>query len=166
MRGMLLAIAVFLVSTVAYGDEIGLTTTGVGILTIPTGSEWINVTIQCWGGGGGGGGCYYGYGGGGGGGGAYACNTYTSLSSGAYNYYIGSGGEGGAGGTTGYAGDTGGGTIWNYGGSEDVYATGGSGGSGGGIGGFGTGGNAGLVLAGSGYQGGAGGIEDSHTNGY
>ena len=105
----------FLVSVAAHGQQMVLpvTNTGAGSITVPTGYDWINVTVQCWSGGGGGGGGWYVYGGGGGGGGAYAYNTYPTLLSGLYNYYIGAGGGGGASINNGSAG---GDTIWNYGG--------------------------------------------------
>ena len=129
---------------------LSLTSAGAGSVTIPVGYEWTNVTVQCWGGGGGGGG----YGpqytsGGGGGGGAYASNAYATLLSGTYDYLIGAGGGVG---DDEVNGGNGGNTIWNYGGSQDIYVTGGGGdvyNGGSGIGG--------LVLAGMGYSGGEGG---------
>ncbi len=132
------------ISSVVRGDTLTLTTTGTGSVTIPAGYAWSDVTVQCWGGGGGGGEANYG---GGGGGGAYAFNTYAALPSGIYDYYIGGGGAG-----TSADGLAGGNTIWNFGGAQDIFVTGGDGGSA-----DGTGGAAGLVLAGTGYQGGAGG---------
>jgi hypothetical protein len=137
------------VSTIAYGSEISLTTTGAGIVTIPAGYEWTNVTVQCWGGGGGA--AYEGAGGGGGG--AYSSKTYATLAAGAYNYYVGAGGAGSAQGDSFIQAVSGSNTIWNYGGAQDIIAGGGGAalipGENGGAGG--------LVLAGTGYAGGAGG---------
>jgi hypothetical protein len=138
---------VLIVSAVARGDTITLNNSGEGSVTIPAGQQWIDVEVQCWGGGGGGSDGSIWYSGGGGGGGAYAYGTYTSLPSGTYNYYIGMGGPASA-----LNANPGGSTIWNYGGAQDIYVTGGGGG-----GGTGNGGSPGLVLAGTGYQGGAGG---------
>ena len=144
---------------VAGGDTLPLTTPGSGSVTIPAGYEWTDVTVQCWGGGGGGGGGSDFFGAAGGGGGAYAYNSYATLPSGTYNYFVGTGGNYGyyyysfQGWSSVSAGSVGGNTIWNYGGSQDIYATGGSSG----LGGAGGGGSGGLVLAGSGFQGGAGG---------
>jgi len=145
---------------VARGAIITETSTGVGSLTIPTGYEWINVTIQCWGGGGGGAASNYSsgvnFGGGGGGGGAYSSKTYTTpLVAGAYSYYVGVGGAAGT--TQGNNGGFGGKTIWNYGGDQDIYVTGGGGGSIGTIYGDGPGGFPGSVTSGVGCQGGSGG---------
>jgi hypothetical protein len=124
-RGFLVAALLAAVSTVARWQVVlTYTTAGAGSVTVPTGCEWIDVTVQCWSGGGGGGvGTGYGgdIGGGGGGGGAYASNTYTTLLSGTYSYYVGAGGV---------TYSAGGNTIWNYGGIQDIYATGGGGGSG------------------------------------
>jgi len=114
---------------------------------IPNGYDWTNVTVQCWSGGGGGGSA--GPGGSGGGGGAYAYNTYPTLLSGSYNYYIGAGGGGGSDGS----GSSGGSTIWNYGGAQDIYVSGG----GGGYQNMPITGSPGLVVAGTGFQGGGGG---------
>ncbi len=138
-------VTIWAVSTIAYANELDLTTTGASTVTIPAGYEWTNVTVQCWGGGGGGGGYY----GGGGGGGAYSAQTYTTpLVAGAYSYFVGAGGAGGF--DTG--GIDGGGTIWDYLAGQDVNAGGGSGGF------FnGSGGSGGMVLAGTGCLGGAGG---------
>ena len=89
------------------GDEIDLTTTGSGSVTIPPGYEWTDVSVQCWGGGGGGGGGGDLNGaGGGGGGGAYAYNTYPTLAFGLYDYYVGAGGGGASGNGSGDAGET------------------------------------------------------------
>ena len=154
------------VSSLARGqDVLTLTTPGAGSIMIPTGDEWTNVTVQCWGGGGGGGGTYGGCSmGGGGGGGAYSSNTYPMLVAGTYNYYVGAGGAGGAGvangaGYTGYGGGSSGSTIWNYGGTQDIIAGGGAGGGGGGYNGpsWAAGGTGGAVAAGTGYPGGDGG---------
>ena len=140
-----------------------MTTPGAGNLTIPTGYEWDNVTVQCWGGGGGGGsgGVSLGYvGGGGGGGGAYAYNTYPMLPSGTFSYCIGTGGTA-ANGPDG-SGGNGGDTIWDFGGAQDIYAAGGEGG-------YWTsgpnGGASGLVLDGTGYQGGLGGSGGGENGG-
>jgi hypothetical protein len=152
MYRVLCVVVILTASTFAYGSEMDLATPGAGSVTIPTGYEWTDVTVQCWSGGGGGGGGYYSdgyYGGGGGGGGAYGYNSYATLVSGSYNYYIGAGGVGAAQYNNGSAG---GNTIWNYGGAQDIYVTGGGGGDLGG-----SGGSAGLVLAGTGFQGGGGG---------
>ncbi len=145
----------------AQGAVLALTATGAGSLTIPAGYDWTDVTVQCWGGGGGGGGGYtsgggyYSYYGGGGGGGAYSAKTYTTpLVAGAYSYYVGAGGAGSA---ADFAGGTGGNTIWNYGGAQDIIAGGGGGGSGGSSSVGGPGGAQGTVGAGAGYAGGAGG---------
>ena len=152
MYRALCVVVILAVSTFARGNEIDLTTTGTGSVTVPAGYEWTDVTVQCWSGGGGGGGASSVYGpdsGGGGGGGAYAYNTYPTLVSGLYNYYIGAGGGGGP-----YSGSgsAGGNTIWNYGGTQDIYVTGGGGGYY-----TGSGGGPGLVIAGTGFQGGGGG---------
>ena len=136
----------------AHGQDILTETTpGAGSITVPTGYEWIDVTVQCWSGGGGGGGGEYeaGGSGGGGGGGAYASNTYATLLPGAYNYLIGAGG---AGGPSQAMGSAGGSTIWNYDGIQDINVTGGGGGYY-----EGSGGAAGLILEGTGFQGGSGG---------
>ena len=135
-------------SNFVYAGNITLTMPGSGNVTIPPGYEWIDMTVQCWGAGGGGG---YGNGGGGGGG-AYAYNTYATLLSGTYDYYIGAGGSGGNGESINSS--AGGNTIWDYRGAQDIYA---SGGGAGGLGFSGGAGAPGLVLAGSGYDGGAGG---------
>jgi autotransporter-associated beta strand protein len=140
------------VSSVTQGqDVLTLTATGAGSVTIPIGYEWTNVTVQCWGGGGGGSSGPYGQGGGGG---AYAFNTYAAIVPGTYDYYVGPGGQGGVVYINGSQenGSTGGSTIWNFGGAQDIYASGGGGGNFNGLGGAG-----GLVLAGSGYPGGSGG---------
>ena len=145
------AIALILIvadSNFVFAGNITLTMPGPGNVTIPPGYEWIDMTVQCWGAGGGGG---YGNGGGGGGG-AYADNTYATLLSGTYDYYIGAGGSGGNGESINSS--AGGNTIWDYGGAQDIYA---SGGGAGGPGFSGVAGAPGLVLAGSGYDGGAGG---------
>ena len=144
------------VSSIALGQVVlTLTNTGAGSVTIPAGYDWTNVTVQCWGGGGGGGDSSLSstFGGGGGGGGAYSSNLYiTPLIAGTYSYYVGTGGAGG-----GYLdnGGSGGNTIWNYGGIQDVIAGGGAGG------GYalygGPGGSGGTVGAGTGYSGGYGG---------
>ena len=86
-----LSVVVILAGTAfARGNEIDLTTTGTGSVTIPAGYEWTDVTVQCWGGGGGGSGGYYineGYNNGpawtagagcGGGGGAFLCQYVFS----------------------------------------------------------------------------------------
>ncbi len=95
-------------------------------MTIPSGYEWTNVAVQCWGGGGGGGASYQGnlgqgyvyYSGGGGDGGAYSFKTYaTPLLAGTFSYYVASGGSGGsyvAPGGNNQNGGGGGDTIWNY----------------------------------------------------
>jgi hypothetical protein len=120
-RGLLaVALTVFAV-TRGSGETMTITTPGTGSVTVPTGYEWTNVTVQCWSGGGGGGGFGYfnefgngPYGGDGGGGGAYAYNSYATLLSGSYNYYIGAGGAAGAGGWGMLGnGSPGGNTIWN-----------------------------------------------------
>ena len=142
------------VSTFARADTLSFTTTGAGTLTIPAGYEWTDVTVQCWGGGGGGGGYESGDGGGGGGGGAYCAETYsTPLVAGSYRYYVGAGGYGGNGLA---AGGTGGDTIWNYDGAQDVFAGGGTGGYYiGGVENYAAyGGTGGTVGAGTGYSGG------------
>ena len=138
------------VSSVARAQLVlSLTSAGAGSVPIPAGVEWTDVTVQCWGGGGGGGGYVWLTGGAGGGGGAFAYDTYPTLLSGSYDYDIGAGGGGGADGSN---GSSGGNTIWNYGGAQDIYVTAGGGGySGGG------GGSPGLVIAGTGFQGGGGG---------
>ena len=150
---------VVLYSCLAQGQQtLPLTTTGAGGVTIPAGYEWANVTVQCWGGGGGGGnGTTYnatGYGGSGGGGGAYSYKTYTTLAPGAYSYYVGAGGMGEVnyGGGFPNGSGSGGSTIWNYGGAQDIIA----GGGGSGISGS-AGGGGGSVGAGTGYSGGGGG---------
>ena len=162
LRMEIISLALLLsASAVARGqDTLTETTPGAGNITVPTGYEWTDVTVQCWSGGGGGGGSYGGYGGTGGGGGAYSYNTYPTLLSGSYDYYIGAGGGGGGYTTNGGAG---GNTIWNYGGAQDIYVTGGGGG---GAGYFsGAPGSPGLVVAGAGYQGGGGGGESPGGNG-
>jgi probable HAF family extracellular repeat protein len=152
------------VSSMVHGQSVlSLTTTGAGSVTIPAGYEWTNVTVQCWGGGGGGAFTQpvTGVGAGGGGGGAFSSMTYaTALLAGTYNYYVG---PGGAGPTYGppflpVSGGSGGNTIWNYGGAQDIVAGGGGGGLANG------GGNSGLVLAGTGYSGGGGGL--GYSGGY
>ena len=159
--GMVAGIASFVllfVASKAWGQAtLTLTTPGEGSVTVPTGVDWTDVTVQCWGGGGGGGLLI------GGGGGAYSANTYaTPLVAGTYSYYVGAGGTGGEGGNPSsvyeWNGSAGGNTIWNYGGAEDVIA----GGGGGGLqaptaGGPPVVGSGGLVLAGEGYSGGDGG---------
>ncbi len=159
------------VSTFARGDTLSFTTTGAGTLTIPAGYEWTHVTVQCWGGGGGGGAYAPGGGGGGGGGGAYCAETYsTPLVAGSYSYYVGAGGYSGNA-ETGYglaAGGTGGDTIWNYDGAQDVFADGGTGGYF--IGSVenyaAVGGTGGTVGAGTGYSGGAGGAGGATYDSY
>ncbi len=118
--GLSVVVLLFSVSAVAHGqDTLTVTNPGAGSVSIPAGYEWTDVTVQCWAGGGGGGGGFPNsgtwYGGGGGGGGAYASNTYPTLVSGSYNYYIGAGGAVGAGYGNGIPG---GNTIWNYGGAK------------------------------------------------
>ena len=138
------------VSGVVRGAIITETSTGAGTVTIPTGYEWTNVTVQCWGGGGGGaGGGYYGAGGGGG---AYASGTFATLPPGSYNYYVGAGGAGGGATNSDGSGGAGGNTDWNLGAAQDIVVTGGGGGIYSGAVGAG-----GLVVAGTGYQGGNGG---------
>ena len=162
VRGSMAAITTTLiwalsVSSVARGDTMTFTTTGTGSVTIPAGYDWTNVTVQCWGAGGGGGGNSGAYtAGGGGGGGAYASKTYAALLPGDYEIYVGAGGHGGGSWTDGAAG---GGTIWNFGGTQDILVTGGSGG-----GMYGSGGASGLVLAGMGYPGGNGGASYCDSN--
>jgi formylglycine-generating enzyme required for sulfatase activity len=145
------------VSSVVNGSVLSLTTTGAGSVTIPAGFEWTNVTVQCWGAGGGGGfGGLYSYGatdmgGGGGGGGAYAAKAYAApLAAGAYSFYVGGGGAS----SSGTNAQSGGSTIWNYLGAQDIIAGGGSGG--GNVTNYASGGG-GLVLAGTGNSGGGGG---------
>ncbi len=167
VRGSMVALRVSIlltmllsVSSVASAQLVlSLTSAGAGSVTIPTGYEWTDVTVQCWGGGGGGavGNPSTDFGAGGGGGGAYSSKTYlTPLLAGEYSYYVGAGGVGGP-----YVpyvpddGSSGGNTIWNYGGAEDIMAGGGGGGTAAEPGGMGGGG--GLVLAGTGFTGGAGG---------
>ena len=149
--GMLAVVFVATVSSVGRGQVVlTYTTAGAGSVTVPTGYEWTDVTVQCWGGGGGGGGGQPPLtNGGGGGGGAYAYSSYPTLLSGSYDYYIGAGGGSGLGYTNGSAG---GDSIWNDGGVQDIYVTGGGGGyyAGGG-------GSPGVVLVGTGFQGGGGG---------
>ena len=132
----------------ASGDTITLTTPGAGSIPVPAGYEWINVTVECWGGGGGGGG---GPSGGGGGGGAYASGIFATLPSGSYIYYVGAGGAGGGGGTYGGSGAD---TYWSPGGAQSLDA---GGGVGAGFDNDAPGAAGGLVLAGEGYPGGAGG---------
>ena len=140
-------------------NTITLTTPGSGSLTVPAGYEWTNVTVQCWSGGGGGAGgwndydgYFHRYGDGGGGGGAYAYKGYTILLAGTYHYLIG---VGGAGGPSGSNGSAGGSTIWNYEAQQDINVTGGGGSENSDYSLAGAAG--GLVLAGTGYQGGSGG---------
>ena len=142
-----LGVAVILaVSTIACGSEIQLATTGAGIVTIPAGYEWTNVTVQCWDGGGGASDQYQG----GGGGGAYASNTYATLAAGTYDCYVGAGGTGFTGKPFAPPESGGGNTIWNYGGAQDIMAGGGGAAPDNSLnGGFG-----GALLAGTGYVGG------------
>ena len=106
VRGSMVALRVSIlltmllsVSSVASAQLVlSLTSAGAGSVTIPTGYEWTDVTVQCWGGGGGGavGNPSTDFGAGGGGGGAYSSKTYlTPLLAGEYSYYVGAGGVGG-----------------------------------------------------------------------
>jgi hypothetical protein len=156
-RGFLAVLLMVFAVTRGSGDTITLTTPGAGSATVPSGYDWTNVTVQCWGAGGGGGGFGNYPGGGGGGGGAYSSRTYTSLVAGDYGYYVGAGG---AGSSFMSLGTSGGDTIWNYDGVQDIFAGGGYGGAGGGGGQAfigGAGGIGGIVGAGTGYPGGEGG---------
>ncbi len=130
---------------------LSLTTAAAGTVTIPAGYDWTNVTVQCWGGGGGGGGDAYG-----GGGGAYSGKAYTTpLVAGPYSYYVGAGGLGGTTISVPGVGSSGGSTVWNYGGADDIVA--GGGGGGGNNTGYGGNGVGGTVGAGTGFSGGGGG---------
>jgi len=153
----------------AWGDQITFTDTtpGAGNIIVPTGYEWINVTVQLWSGGGGGGlsGDQGYFSGNGGGGGAYGVATYPSLPAGSYAYNIGSGGS---------VASSGGYSAWNTPSNQsayDIYLNGGSGGWVLAENGFpvsGGDGAGGTVLIGAGYNGGsggAGGITTSNPGG-
>ena len=54
--GFVVAVLLAGVGEKSWGGTLTLTNPGEGSVTIPTGYDWTNVTVQCWGGGGGGGG--------------------------------------------------------------------------------------------------------------